>query len=102
MRLGDRQLAAFFFAYTGDLKVTGTEPHDVVPSQGPDSPGLVVVVYGSSFIPVHDNGLRCRLEVGTGAYLEVSATYLSNSSLACEVPGSAIQRKWSTRPEAAT
>lgn len=94
MHLGERRLPSFIFTYSTQLRVSAIDPPNTVHpptfEEDPDPAGVAVVVHGESFLPGHSAGLRCRLEVDATTFLEVVASSVSNSSITCSIPGSAL------------
>ena len=63
--LGDRALSGYHFAYSFDVSVVNIDLPDAVPPEVcVGSPALTVTVHGTAFLPVHDDGLRCRYSIG--------------------------------------
>jgi hypothetical protein len=101
MHIGERVLPSFYFTYSTQLYVDFIDPENTVHpptyEEEPDPAGLAVVIHGESFFPGHIDGLRCRLQVDETTFLEVIATAVSNSSMTCNIPGSATQGRSAVR-----
>lgn len=94
LHIGERVLPSFIFTYSTRLRVSEIDPPNTVHpptfEEDPDPAGVAVVVHGESFLPGHSAGLRCRLAVDATTFLEVVASSVSNSSITCSIPGSAL------------
>ena len=92
--LSGRDLGVFRFAYAVGVKVDRLEPGDVV-VYPPAAPAVKdLLIWGTNFIPARVDGLRCRLDPGSGLYTVVVATFVRNGTLQCTVPSAVQQEAW--------